>query len=147
MFLAVAVERVSTDGILTIEADLIVENAARMPIGDAARGNWPKAGSVLVGGHHASRLFGLMRTRSQDQRMELHDYLKKLLETYDCEIAFIFHTFRGTLMKETVEVKSEVRVPFVRLKKTLDNLQEDVRYIVFWTGWPPKDFDHNASAK
>lgn len=142
MYLAVAVETVSTDGILALKANLIVQSADEMPIGAAGRGKWPKAGSVLVqDGADSSHLFGV--NPKNDRRGKLYDYLKLLLDTYDCEVAFIFHTFRGTLVKEQVKVQKAVRVPFVRLKKTLDKLEEDVRYVVFWHGWPPRESNHD----
>jgi hypothetical protein len=133
LYLAVAVELVSVEEIMsTVPERLFTEDASEMPIGTAARGKWQKAGCVLLmNGADSSHLFGVLRKKSADRRSEFRDCLRLLLDNYESDVAFVFHTFRGLVTNEKVVVAKDVRVHASKLDRLMDVLEEDVRYTVY----------------
>jgi hypothetical protein len=113
---------------------LQTKSASDTPIGQSASGDWPAAGAVLVeDGVGAGRLIGrqgIVLTEENDRRHELVGCVKGLVTEFDSEVAFIFHWFSGWISKEEVNVSDEVRVPVESVDKLVNDLKEDVRYIV-----------------
>jgi hypothetical protein len=139
MFLAVSVQNASVSQIIELVAKqpsreaLFAKDASGMPISVTARGKWRDAGSVLLyEGSSAASLFGLTkpRTKNNDRREDLVAVVRRLVETHDCYVAFVFHWYHGLLTKEEVPDSGEVRVNVWKLGKLMDNLQEDVRYVI-----------------
>ncbi len=149
-YVALAVKKASLEDIQSkIKVPFFVDDASSTPIGHMALDSWTQAGCVfLFHSRGVVRLIGQpwVRWAKKGRPRELPAVLEHLVKAFDCEVAFIVHEFRGFITEEMAPLKREVSIHADRVGSIMDQLEEDVRYIVFPAVQEGFNFITNAHA-